>query len=138
MHPDILTYIGLGVGNGIIGLSGALLAQDQGFADANLGQGMIVQGLAAIMLGEFLFSSNKISLITLRAIIGGIIYKALMFLGRKYGYIIGITPNDFKLLTGVLVIVSLTIAKTRNMYSNNAARKKAMARTLLRKGALND
>ena len=61
-----------------------------------------------------------------------------MFLGRKYGYIIGITPNDFKLLTGVLVIVSLTIAKTRNMYSNNAARKKAMARTLLRKGALND
>ncbi|MBQ2259670.1 MAG: ABC transporter permease, partial [Spirochaetales bacterium] len=138
MNPDILKYIGLGVGNGIIGLSGALLAQYQGFADANLGQGMIVQGLAAIMLGEFLFSSNKISLITLRAIIGGIIYKALMFLGRKYGYIIGITPNDFKLLTGVLVIVSLTIAKTRNMYSNNAARKKAMARTLLRKGALND
>jgi putative ABC transport system permease protein len=131
MNPDILKYIGLGVGNGIIGLSGALLAQYQGFADANLGQGMIVQGLAAIMLGEFLFSSNKISLITLRAIIGGIIYKALMFLGRKYGYIIGITPNDFKLLTGILVIISLTIAKTRNMYSNNAARKKAMAKNLL-------
>lgn len=138
MNPDVLKYIGLGLGNGIIGLSGALLAQYQGFADANLGQGMIVQGLAAIMLGEFIFSSNKISLITLRAIIGAIMYKALMFLGRKYGYVIGITPNDFKLLTGVLVIVSLTIAKTRSMYSNNAARKKAMAKTLLSKGALND
>ena len=138
MNPNILKYIGLGVGNGIIGISGALLAQYQGFADANLGQGMIVQGLAAIMLGEFLFSSNKISLITLRAIIGAIIYKALMFLGRKYGYVIGITPNDFKLLTGILVIISLTIAKTRNMYSNNAARKKAMAKNLLsRKGAQN-
>ncbi len=133
MNPAVLKYIGLGLGNGIIGISGALLAQYQGFADANLGQGMIVQGLAAIMLGEFLFSSNKISLITLRAIIGGIIYKALMFLGRKYGYVVGITPNDLKLLTGILVIVSLTIAKTRSMYSNNAARKKAMAKTLLKR-----
>ena len=129
MNPATLKYIGLGLSNGIIGLSGALLAQYQGFADANLGQGMIVQGLAAIMLGEFIFNTNKISLITLRAIIGAIIYKALMFLGRKYGYLIGITPNDFKLLTGVLVIISLSIAKTRAMYSDSAARKKALTKT---------
>ena len=129
MNPATLKYIGLGLSNGIIGLSGALLAQYQGFADANLGQGMIVQGLAAIMLGEFIFNTNKISLITLRAILGAIIYKALMFLGRKYGYLIGITPNDFKLLTGVLVIISLSIAKTRAMYSDSAARKKALTKT---------
>ncbi len=131
MNPATLKYIGLGLGNGLIALSGALLAQYQGFADANLGQGMIVQGLAAIMLGEFLFSTNKISLITLRAVLGGIIYKALMFLGRKYGYLIGITPNDFRLLTGVLVIISLAVAKTRAMYSNNNARKRALKRTKL-------
>lgn len=129
MNPATLKYIGLGFSNGLIGISGALLAQYQGFADANLGQGMIVQGLAAIMLGEFIFSTNKISLITLRAILGAIIYKALMFLGRKYGYIIGITPNDFKLLTGVLVIISLSIAKTRAVYSDSAARKKALRKT---------
>lgn len=129
MNPAILKYIGLGLGNGLIALSGSLLAQYQGFADANLGQGMVVQGLAAIMLGEFLFNTNKISLITLRAILGGIIYKALMFLGRKYGYLIGITPNDFRLLTGILVIVSLAIAKTRAMYSNNSAKKKALKKT---------
>ena len=129
MNPAHLKYIGLGFSNGLIGISGALLAQYQGFADANLGQGMIVQGLAAIMLGEFIFSTNKISLITLRAILGAIIYKALMFLGRKYGYIIGITPNDFKLLTGVLVIISLSIAKTRAVYSDSAARKKALLKT---------
>ena len=91
---------------------------------------MVVQGLAAIMLGEFLFSSNRISLITLRAIFGGIIYKALMFFGRRYGYLIGITPNDFKLLTGILVIISLTIAKTRTLASDKAARKKSIERTM--------
>ncbi len=129
MNPSLLKLIGIGLSNGLIALSGGLLAQYQGFADANLGQGMIVQGLASIMLGEFLFSSNKISLITLRAILGGIIYKALMFLGRKYGYLIGITPNDFKLLTGILVIISLTVAKTRTKASDKGARKRALART---------
>ncbi len=128
MNPSTLKLIGVGLSNGLIALSGAMLAQYQGFADANLGQGMVVQGLAAIMLGEFLFSSNRISLITLRAILGGIIYKALMFLGRKYGYLIGITPNDFKLLTGILVIVSLAVAQTRAMAAAGTARKKALSR----------
>ena len=57
-------------------------------------------------------------------------YKGLMFLGRKYGYLVGITPNDFKLLTGILVIISLTVAKTRTMASDKGARKKAIERTM--------
>lgn len=126
MSPTKLKLIGIGFSNGLIALSGGLLAQYQGFADANLGQGMVVQGLAAIMIGEFLFSSNKISLITIRAICGAIIYKALMFFGRKYGYFVGITPNDFKLLTGLLVILSLIIAKIRAKASDNSARKNAI------------
>ena len=129
MNPSLLKLIGIGLSNGLIALSGGLLAQYQGFADANLGQGMVVQGLAAIMIGEFLFSSNKISLITLRAVFGAIIYKGLMFFGRKYGYLIHITPNDFKLLTGILVIASLLIAQTRNMASSSGARKKALLRS---------
>ena len=128
MSPSTLKYMGLGLSNGLIALSGALLAQYQGFADANLGQGMVVQGLAAIMIGEFLFNSNRISLITLRVVLGSIIYKALMFLGRKYGYLIGITPNDFKLLTGLLVIISLIIASTRIKAQEDKARKKALDR----------
>ncbi len=129
MNPATLKLIGLGLSNGLIALSGGLLAQYQGFADANLGQGMVVQGLAAIMIGEFLFSSNRITLITLRAVLGAIIYKGLMFLGRKYGYLIGITPNDFKLLTGILVIISLAVAQTRAMASAKGAKKKALERT---------
>jgi putative ABC transport system permease protein len=132
MNPEHLKLLGFGISNGLIALSGGLLAQYQGFADANLGQGMVVQGLAGIMLGEFLFSSNKISLITLRAVCGAIMYKALMFFGRKYGYLIHITPNDFKLLTGILVIVSLFIAQTRSKASDKGAKKKAMERSAQR------
>ena len=61
MNPSVLKMIGLGLSNGLIALSGGLLAQYQGFADANLGQGMVVQGLAAVMIGEFLFSSNTLT-----------------------------------------------------------------------------
>ena len=128
MNPATLKLIGLGLSNGLIALSGGLLAQYQGFADVNLGQGMVVQGLAAVMIGEFLFSSNRISLITLRAIFGGLIYKALMFFGRKYGYLVGITTNDFKLLTGVLVIVSLAVAMTRSKAADAGAKKKALTK----------
>ena len=128
MNPATLKLIGLGLSNGLSALSGGLLAQYQGFADVNLGQGMVVQGLAAVMIGEFLFSSNRISLITLRAIFGGIIYKALMFFGRKYGYLIGITTNDFKLLTGVLVIISLAVAMTRSKAADAGAKRKALTK----------
>ncbi|MCR5732438.1 MAG: ABC transporter permease [Sphaerochaetaceae bacterium] len=128
MDPAVLKYIGLGLSNGLIALSGAMLAQYQGFADANLGQGMAVQGLAAIMLGEFLFKTNRIELITLRVALGSIAYKALMFLGRKYGHIVGITPNDFKLLTGLLVISSMLIAFTRQKSAEDAAKKKALSK----------
>jgi len=128
MNPKTLKLIGIGVSNGLIAMSGGLLAQYQGFADANLGTGMVVQGLAAIMLGEFIYSTNKISLITLRAILGAIAYKALMFFGRRYGYLIHITPNDFKLLTGVLVLLSLYIASVRSATSSHNAKKQAIQR----------
>jgi putative ABC transport system permease protein len=61
--------------------------------------------------------------------LGAIIYKALMFFGRKYGYLVNITPNDFKLLTGILVIVSLFIAQTRSAASSAGAKRKAIARS---------
>lgn len=135
IDPRLLKVIGMALSNALIALSGGLLAQYQGFADANLGQGMVVQGLAAIMIGEFLFDSNKISLITLRVIFGAIIYKALMFLGRYYGYYINLTPSDLKLLTGILVVISLIVAQTRNAASSADARKKALRRNKERREA---
>lgn len=123
INPKLMKVIGVGFSNGLVALSGAMLAQYQGFADANLGQGMVVQGLAAVMLGEFIFRSNRISVLTLQVILGALLYKALMFFGRYYGYYINLTPSDLKLLTGVLVIISLVIAKSRT--AAGAKRKEA-------------
>lgn len=124
VNPETMKLIGLSLSNGLVALSGAILGQYQGFADAKLGQGMIVEGLAAVMLGEFLIRSNRIYLITLRVVLGAILYKALMFFGRYYGYYIHMTPSDLKLITSVLVIVSLVIAKGQDAAGQRRKEKK--------------
>ncbi len=112
VNPKILTTIGICIGNGLASLSGAMAAMYSGFADVGSGMGIIVSGLASLMLGEFFIKSNKISLQTLRVILGSIIYRALMYIGRSYGYKIGLTANDLKLITGLLIILCLVISKT--------------------------
>ncbi len=111
INPDLMKIIGVSLSNGLVALSGAFTAQYQRFADVNLGQGIIVSGLAAVMLGEVLLPGKKFMIITLRVILGTIVYKAIMFFGRKWGYLIGMTPNDLKLLTGLLIILSLFVTK---------------------------
>jgi len=113
VNPATYKVIGVGLSNGLVALSGAFAAQYQGFADVNLGQGIVVSGLASVMLGEFLIRSNRISMLTLRVVIGAIFYKAIMFLGRYYGYTIHLTPNDLKLVSGVLIIGALVVTQMK-------------------------
>jgi putative ABC transport system permease protein len=112
MNPDVLKITGICFANGLFGIGGAYAAMYQGFSDVNFGQGMIVSGLASLMIGEFLIRSNKISVLTLRALAGSILYRALMYLARNYGYYINMTANDLKLITGLLIIVCIVISKS--------------------------
>ena len=114
VNPELVKILGVGLSNGMVAVSGAFAAQYQGFADVNLGQGIVVSGLAMVMLGEFLYSSNRIGLLTLRVVLGAVLYKAIMFFGRYYGYYINLTPNDLKLITGVLIIICLVLTKYRS------------------------
>jgi putative ABC transport system permease protein len=114
VDPRTLKYIALGLANGLAALSGAFAAQYQGFADVNLGQGIIVSGLAMVMIGEFILRSNKIGWLTTRVVLGAIAYKGIMFAGRYYGYYINLTPNDLKLITGILIIIALAITKLQD------------------------
>ncbi|MHB9292029.1 ABC transporter permease [Hollandina sp. SP2] len=112
MNPDVIKMSGICLANGMVGVSGAFTAMYQGFADVNLGSGMIVSGLASLMIGEFLIRSNKISSLTLRVMLGSILYRALMYLARNYGYYLHMTANDLKLITGILIILCIIISKT--------------------------
>jgi putative ABC transport system permease protein len=121
VNPATLKLIGVGLSNGLVALSGAFAAQYQGFADVNLGQGIVVSGLASVMLGEFLIKSNRIWALTLRVVLGAILFKAIMYLGRYYGYYINMTPNDLKLITGLLIIVSLAISNYKRLRAKGNA-----------------
>jgi len=113
VNPATLKFIGLGLSNGLVALSGAFAAQYQGFADVSLGQGVIVAGLASVMIGEFVLKSNKIFFLTLRVLLGSIIFRALMFLARFYGFDLGLKPNDQRLITGITIIILLIITLIR-------------------------
>ena len=103
VNTDSMTVLGLGISNAFVALSGALVAQDQGFSDIGMGIGMIVAGLAAIIIGETLIGKRSVQQMTLAAVVGSIIYKFIIALGLR----LGLAPTDLKLATGVMVILAL-------------------------------
>ncbi len=109
VNTDNMTVMGIGISNAFVALSGALVAQDQGFADVGMGIGMIVAGLASIIIGEALFGKNTVQRLTLAAIVGSIIYKFIISLGLR----LGLAPTDLKMATGVMVILALGIPALR-------------------------
>lgn len=113
INPQIVRGIGVCFGDGLAAVSGAFAAMYNGFADVGSGTGIIVSGLASLMIGEFLIRSNKIQFLTLRTILGSIIYRALMFAARRYGHYINLTANDLKLITGILIIICLIVANLK-------------------------
>ncbi|MCI5607089.1 MAG: ABC transporter permease [Treponema sp.] len=113
VNPQIVRGIGVCFGDGLAALSGAFAAMYNGFADVGSGSGVIVSGLASLMLGEFIIRSNKIGWQTLRVLLGSIIYRGLMCLARMYGHYIHLTANDLKLITGLLIIICLIIANLK-------------------------
>jgi len=122
VNPETLKYIGIGLSNALVGLSGAFAAMYMGYADVGLGQGIIISGLASVMLGELFFRSNRIFILTLGAVAGSLLYKAIMFFGRYYGYYIGMTPNDLKLISGLLIIISIVISRLQKQSATRLRR----------------
>lgn len=114
VNPQVVRGIGICFGDGLAALAGAFAAMYNGFADVGSGTGVIVSGLASLMLGEFIIRSNKIGWQTLRVLVGSIIYRALMLVARKYGHFVNLTPNDLKLITGILIIICLVISNLKS------------------------
>ena len=100
-NPNKYIMLGFMLSNGFVALSGSLMAQHQGFADAQMGTTMIVTALASIIIGDtFMKNSRKLKLTT-RAIIGAIAYRIISGLAIH----LGLDPNDLKLITALIVIV---------------------------------
>lgn len=101
------TILTLAISNGLVALGGALVAQYQGFADIGMGIGLILVGLASVILGQAVFfGARHIVLATLAVSIGSIIYRIVIFGALKIDFF---DANDMKLISAVLVVAALLI-----------------------------
>ena len=116
-----MQIIGLAISGAIAALSGALLAQYQGFADVQMGIGMLVAGLASVILGEALVGSRRLSHLLVGAMLGAILFRLLVAVALR----LGLDPNDLKLITAAFVLIALVspalIGKLRKRFSSGAA-----------------
>ena len=108
-NTDLTRIMALALANGLVALSGSLVAQQQGFADVGMGIGTIVAGLASVIIGEAIFGMRSISWVLFSVIGGSIVYRLLIAVALR----IGIAPTDLKLLTAVLVVIALSIPTIR-------------------------
>ena len=122
INTNVATVLGLMISNGLVALSGGLLAQYQGFSDINMGRGAIVIGLAAVIIGEVIFSRvfRNFALKLLASIIGAIIYYIVM----NFVLRLGLSTDDLKLLTALVVAAFLAIPYWKGKYFTKPAVKK--------------
>ena len=114
INTNMAKVLGLMISNGLVALSSALLAQYQGFADVNMGRGAIVIGLAAVIIGQVVFGKifHNFAFKLLSVVLGSIIY----FVVYQVVIALGMSGDDMKLITAMIVAVFLTIPYWKTKY----------------------
>jgi putative ABC transport system permease protein len=100
-----IIVMGLVLSNGLVALSGALLAQYQGFADVQMGIGMVVWGLASVIIGEALVGTRQLGYVVIGTTMGSVLFRLLVAIALRWG----LHPNDLKLISAVFVFVALIL-----------------------------
>lgn len=115
INDDTMRVIGLGLSNGLIAVAGALYAPVQGFADVTLGRGLIIIGLAAVILGEVVIPPRTILLGLIGAAVGSVLYRIFVTLALNNTQRIGLRESDLQLLTALIVIIALATPQLRRL-----------------------
>ena len=105
VNVNTMIVLGLALSNAMVALAGALLAQYQGFADVQMGIGMVVWGLASVIIGEALVGTRQLGFIITGAVMGSVLFRLLVAIALRGG----LNPNDLKLITAVFVFVALVL-----------------------------
>lgn len=105
VNTDGQKILGLCLSNALVGLAGALIAQYQGFADIGMGIGMIVVGLASVILGQGIFGTRTVVVATLAVVLGSVLYRLVITVALQAG----LNPSDMKLISAVLVVIALVL-----------------------------
>ncbi|MEG2577142.1 MAG: ABC transporter permease, partial [Glutamicibacter sp.] len=107
VSTDNQKILGLALSNGLVALSGAVIAQYQGFADIGMGIGLILIGLASVIVGQAIFTQRYIWLAAIAVVFGAVIYRLVIQMALSAG----LEVNDMKLISAVLVVVALLLPK---------------------------
>ncbi len=100
-----MVILGLALANGLVALSGAILAQYQGFADVQMGIGMVVWALASVIIGEALVGTRQLGFAITGTVMGSVLFRLLVAVALRWG----LNPNDLKLITAAFVFVALIL-----------------------------
>jgi putative ABC transport system permease protein len=112
-----MTELGLSIANGLVAFSGALMAQQQGFADITMGVGALIAGMAAVIMGETLMPNRRsIALSIAMVAVGSILFRTMVAIALR----LGLNPIDLKLITAAFVLAALALPKIRLMRRGTA------------------
>ncbi len=119
IDTDVTIILGLLISNGMVSMAGALIGQSQGFADAGMGTGTIVIGLASVIIGEVLFGTRNFMNWLLAVVGGSIVYRIVIAFVLK----LGMNQNDMKLFTAIIVVIALAMPLLKEKISKARGRE---------------
>jgi putative ABC transport system permease protein len=123
VNTDNTIIVGVALSNGLVALSGAMLAQTQGSADVGMGVGTIIAGLAAVIIGEAFVGGRSIFVATIGVLLGSVIYRLAVAAALSFRIgSLSLTPSDLNLITALLVIAALTFPRVREKLKSRALR----------------
>ena len=118
VNTDSMFMTGLVIGNALISLAGAIIAQKQSYADIGMGTGTIVIGLASVIIGEVLFGATSVQRNMISIVLGSIVYRIIISLILEINFKItlgqtvipiSVEPTDLKLFTSIIVVIALSL-----------------------------
>lgn len=115
--------IALALSNAMVGLCGGLICQYQGFADISSGSGMIIIGLASVIIGEAIFGKRSVTIGLISAAVGSIVYRILIALALTYNII---STDALKLLSAVIVAITLAIPAIKKFIYEQKIKRENM------------
>lgn len=124
VNTDGMKIIGLSLSNGLVALCGALIAQYQGFADIGMGIGLIVAGLASVIIGQAIFGQRTVLVAAAAVVVGSVVYRLVI----QLALMIGFNPNDMKLISAVLVVIALLLPRWDVVRRIGARRQERLQR----------
>lgn len=124
INVNLTKVIGLALANALVGLSGALLAQYQYFADVSMGVGMVVMGIASLIIGEVIFGKKSIGRNAIAAVVGSIIYR--LIIGAAFE--INISASSMKLITAIIVAIAISYPAIKEQINLSKRKKRGAYR----------